>query len=265
MSTTALGLYGAPFAGIGVYGEESGDVTAPVLSNPAATEITPFLCYASADTDEPSSGTAYAIVSTSATQPSVAQIQAGQDHTGSAAVSAISGAVSNSILLGELDGLAQNTNYYVHIQQQDAAGNDSAVVTSAQFTTGDSNPTASATTTTTANGSFDPDYNAGTAYYVVTTSATQPSIAQVQAGQDHLGAAATFDGSEVISVNAPVSIAITGLTASTTYYLHCQYEGPNAADSPVVSSASFATPATDPSASQQGATIGSGLRGPFGF
>lgn len=62
------------------------------------------------------------------------------------------------------------------------------------------------------------DVDSGTFYWVLTTSATPPSIAQVKAGQDHLGAAAPASGNKAVSATGVQSDSATGLTASTTYY-----------------------------------------------
>lgn len=213
---------------------------APTVSGVAAAEITPFLAYALASTDTPYAGTGYAIASTSATPPTVEQIQAGQDSSGSAAAAANSGTPSNSIFLA-LDGLAAETAYYIYVQHR-VGGFDSDVVASDQFTTGDPDPTGVATSETTATGTIDPDFNDGVLYWVVTESATQPTIEQVQAGDDHTDADAVDDGSETISVNAVVTVEATGLSGGTAHWFHYQYTGPEGGESPVVSSASFTTP-----------------------
>ena len=69
------------------------------------------------------------------------------------------------------------------------------------------------------------DVDTGTFYWVLTTSATAPSVAQVKAGQDHLGAAAPASGNKVVSATGVQSDSATGLAASTTYYpLFCAYQ-----------------------------------------
>lgn len=226
-----------------------GDVTAPVLTSPGVTEIFAFGCYPSATTDTPNEGTAYAVITTSATAPSVAQVQAGQDHTGSAAVSSGSWSVGASFFAGspQLGGLTHNTSgYYAHYTQDDAAGNDATVVSSGSFSTDDALPTGVETGDTTATGTLTSGFNTGVAvYYVVTESATTPSIAQVQAGQDHLGAAADASGSAAEAPTGVNTFNATGLTASTGYYFHYQYENEDNVDSPPLSSALFTTDAPD--------------------
>ena len=113
------------------------DVTAPVLSSPTATATNSTTGSGSVSTDE-GNGTLYWVVTTSATEPSVAQVQAGQDHTGSAAADSGSQAVSGTgvqNVSGGFTSLTAATTYYAHYQQQDAATNDSEVVASSSFTT----------------------------------------------------------------------------------------------------------------------------------
>ncbi len=232
------------------------DVTAPVLGTPAVSEVGPFTYYFTCSTDTPGEGTAYAVVTTSATAPSVAQIQAGQDHTGAAAVSVPAVTVSTNLFATRVaGGLEPATAYYVHVQQEDAAANDSTVVTSAQFTT-DAEPalTASATGETTGSATFDPDINIGDVNWVVTASATSPSIAQVQAGQDHAGSAATASGAEACTSPTGLTIASTGLTAATEFFYHVQYTDDDTNDSGVISSAGFTTDAVTPTLSSASGT-----------
>lgn len=103
--------------------------------------------------------------------------------------------------------------------------------------------TATATGNTTASGSVTTDEGNGTLYSVATTSATRPSKAQVKAGQDHASSAAVWSASQAISSTGAKSVSVTGLTASTTYYLHHMHEDAASNQSDVVSSASFTTEA----------------------
>jgi hypothetical protein len=118
----------------------AGDTTAPILSSPVGTTTGSTTATVGATTDE-GNGTLYAVVATSATQPSVAQIKAGQDHAGSAAPWSGSVAVASTgaKTLGAT-GLTASTTYYAHLVHTDAAANDSNRVVSASFTTDASNP-----------------------------------------------------------------------------------------------------------------------------
>lgn len=96
-----------------------------------------------------------------------------------------------------------------------------------------SSPTSASITQTGATIGATTDDATGTLYGVVTASATEPSEAQIKAGQDHTGSAAAGSGSNAsLSVGAN-TIAITGLTTATTYYYYLLQD--NGADSNIVS------------------------------
>lgn len=112
-----------------------GDVTAPVLASPTGVATGTTTATVGATTDE-DNGTQYAVVTTSATAPSAAQVKAGQDHTGSAAVWAGNAAISTTgAHTHSATGLTASTAYYAHLMHEDAATNQSNVVSSTQFTT----------------------------------------------------------------------------------------------------------------------------------
>jgi hypothetical protein len=102
-------------------------------------------------------------------------------------------------------------------------------------------PTGTATGPTTATVGATTDEGNGMLYAVVTTSATQPSVAQIKAGETHTGAAAPWDGSVAVSSTGAKTIGATGLTAATTYYAHLVHADAAANDSNRVSSSSFTT------------------------
>lgn len=230
------------------YAAPSGDTTAPVLSSPTDVADGTTAGDGSVDTDE-GNGTLYWVVTQSATSPSVAQVQAGQDHTGSAAdddgSQSVSGTGTQNVAAS---GLSASTTYYFHFQHQDAAANDSTVSSADGFTTDavDStapvltSPTATASGTTTADGSVSVDESGGLLDAVVTESATTPSVAQIQAGQDHTGAAAVAtDLNNAISGTGVQSVSFTGLTQGTTYYAHYAADDAVGNDATPVSSAAF--------------------------
>lgn len=109
-----------------------------------------------------------------------------------------------------------------------------------------SSPAGVGTGTTTASGSVSTNEANGTLYWVVTQSVTSPSVAQVQAGQNHLGAAADASGNQAVSITGTQNVNATGLTAETTYYIHFQHQDASANDSTVSSSTSFLTQAEPP-------------------
>lgn len=131
---TAVANQGAILGLVAIQGGAA-DTTAPVLSAPTGAATSSRTATVGATTDE-GNGVLYAVVTSSATQPSVAQIKLGQDHTGAAAVwsstLAISSAGAKTL---PATGLAANTAYYAHFVHTDAAANNSNRVTSAAFTT----------------------------------------------------------------------------------------------------------------------------------
>lgn len=117
------------------YASAGADTTAPTLSSAVGTETGATTATVGATTDE-ANGTLYVVVTTSATQPSIAQIKAGDDHTGANAVYASSQAISSTgAKTFNATGLTAETTYYAHLVHTDAAANDSSRISSASFTT----------------------------------------------------------------------------------------------------------------------------------
>ena len=103
-----------------------------------------------------------------------------------------------------------------------------------------SSPTTTGITSSGATIGCTTDTASGTLYTVVTTSATQPSIVQIKAGQTDTGATAPYASSQVISSVGAKTFSGSGLTASTTYYHHSVHEAAGI-DSNRLPSSSFAT------------------------
>lgn len=108
------------------------DITSPSLSAQTASSAAPLTCQGSVSTNE-GNGTLYAVVTASATAPSAAQVKAGQDHTGSAALRVISQAVSGTGTQSISSGSVTAGTRYMHFMHEDAAANQSTVVSSASF------------------------------------------------------------------------------------------------------------------------------------
>jgi hypothetical protein len=106
-----------------------------------------------------------------------------------------------------------------------------------------SSPTGTSTGETTADGSVSTDEANGTLYWVATTSATAPSVAQIQAGQDNTGSAAAASGNQAVSATGVQNVSATGLTNTTSYHFHYQHQDAAANDSTVSTSAQFTTDA----------------------
>lgn len=112
-----------------------GDVTAPTLSGPTDAANGQTASTGSVSTDE-GNGTLYSVATTSSTAPTAAQVKLGQDHTGSAATSAVSQAVSaTGVQTVNHAGLTAATQYYTHYMHEDAASNQSTVVSASGFVT----------------------------------------------------------------------------------------------------------------------------------
>jgi hypothetical protein len=137
---------------------------------------------------------------------------------------------------------------------EDAAGNDlasfsnqQALVTNNSTQVGGdvtapnlSSPTAvGGTTTGTGTLTVSTDEDNGTLYWVVTTSSTSPTAAQVKAGQDDLGATASDSGSSAVSGTGVQTLtdAATGLAGDFPYYAHFMHEDAATNQSTVVSTA----------------------------
>jgi hypothetical protein len=132
-------------ASIAVFKPTGTDTTPPTLSSPVGTATGATTATIGATTDE-GNGTKYGVVTAGSTAPTAAQVKAGQDSSGSAAAFAGSGSVSaTGVWTIGATGLTASTAYYAHLMQEDAAGNKSAVVSSAQFTTSGTPVTVSVT------------------------------------------------------------------------------------------------------------------------
>ncbi len=102
------------------------DSTAPTLSSASGTQTGTTTANAAVTTAGDANGTLYVLVSTSATPPTAAAIKA----------SAFSQAITTTgAKVIAYTGLTAATVYYFHFLHRDAAGNDSAILTSASFTT----------------------------------------------------------------------------------------------------------------------------------
>lgn len=204
------------------------DTIAPVLSSPTGAQAAQTTASLGVTTND-SVGTLYVVVTGSATPPTAAQIQAGFDNTGSAALYAANQTISSTgAKTATATGLSSIQTDHVYWMHQDVAGNQSNVVT-ASWAQADitaptlTSPSGSSASTTTANLSVSTNEANGTLYWVVTTSATPPSVAQVKAGQDNTGSAAAASGNQAVSGTGAQTATASGLTPSSTvfaYFVH---------------------------------------------
>lgn len=225
--------------------EPAGDVTPPTLTSPTGTATGSTTATGGATTNE-ANGTLYTCWTTTSTTPTAAQVKAGQNSAGAAAAAAASSAVtSTGAKTNNATGLTASTTYYAHSMHEDAATNQSNVVTSASFTTSASDTTPPTLTspvgtggTLTCAGSVSTNEANGTLYVVFTGSATAPTAVQVEAGQDATGSAAPRAVSQAVSATGSQTIASGSCTAGTRYahYMHKDAAGNR---STVASSSSF--------------------------
>lgn len=104
------------------------DATAPVLTSPTGSVTSSSTATIGATTDE-ANGTMFAVVDTVTTTPSAAELEAGQDGDGGAAIWDDSQAISSTgAKTFSVTGLAPNTEYSYFIGHKDAAGNFSNIV-----------------------------------------------------------------------------------------------------------------------------------------
>lgn len=254
VQTRAVNGFGAGAWSTSGSATTAGDATAPIIS--AAT-------YDDVDTinitlDE--GGTCYYMIDDNATRTAVQVETGGGEKSGSFAVTP----PTDSEVV-DFSGVTAG-NHYLHIMVKDAAGNRSNVV-SAQYTFVAADTTAPVLTSATdakngstaSTGSVSTDEGNGTLYWVVTTSATAPSKAQVKAGQDNSGTAAAYAGSQAVTATGAQNVTGTGLTASTAYTTHFMHEDAAANQSTVVSASGFTTDAASatPSVKQSAVVINS--------
>lgn len=104
-----------------------------------------------------------------------------------------------------------------------------------------SSATGVASSDTTADLSVATNEAGGILYWIVSTSATPPTVAQIKGGDDSTGSAAAGGGGQAVSATGTQTAAATGLTGGTTYYAYFLQTDTALNNSSVASAASFAT------------------------
>ena len=199
------------------------DITPPTLSATGSSSVAGTTATISSTSNE--AGTMYYVVTSSSTAPSSAQVKAGLNNSGTAAIKSGNDTVTaNTAKSFSLTGLTSETQYYFYFAATDAATNTSNV-SGSNFTTPDiTPPTLSATGSSSVAGTTatisSTSNEAGTMYYVVTSSSTAPSSAQVKAGLNNSGTAAIKSGNDTVTANTAKSFSLTGLTSETQYYFY---------------------------------------------
>ena len=230
------------------------DTAAPTLSSPTGAQdgTTSSQADISVSTND-GTGTMWWIISTSATPPSVAQIQAGQDSTGSAAAKSGSAAVSASGVQSFTASSMTNGTYFSYFQQRDVAGNDSAVSASASWVQTLSTITPvqtlqSPASTNTPWFDFDGALNLATGDTIEIQYGTDPTFST------HTSVVTTLTNQQASF--CVLDLAQPALTNATTYYFRSRYtQGGNTSAWSNTSSYTVATVSvpTTPTASAAGA------------
>ncbi|MGQ1784260.1 MULTISPECIES: Ig-like domain-containing protein [unclassified Saccharicrinis] len=177
-------------------------------------------------------GTYYVVITTSSTAPTDAQVAAGLDHTGAAALITSTGAVTaDTEFTSNLDisNLDTQTDYWVHVVVEDANTNFSTVqslaFTSLETSWEDTYPNIQNQSKTSMDvyGQVD---GSGNYYLVVTASSTSPTESQIMSGLDELGAAALITANAAVSANTEFisNLDLSGLTSETDYWVYIMVE-----------------------------------------
>lgn len=170
------------------------DLTAPALTSPTASATGQATASGSVTTDE-GNGTLFYLTTANASEAASNIISLGDSQ----AVSA-TGVQSVTIT-----GLTADTAYYTHYVHQDAAGNNSTVSVSAQFTT-EAAPVVAPTGSVT--------FGTPT---ITDTTISQPTS---YAGSDATGFERRIDGGAWVSYTSPIDLA--SLTAETAYLIEAR-------------------------------------------
>ncbi|OGA54714.1 MAG: hypothetical protein A3G25_05530 [Betaproteobacteria bacterium RIFCSPLOWO2_12_FULL_63_13] len=203
------------------------DPYAPVLSSTGVSGTTSSGTTLSSTSDQLAVAYWVELAGTGATAPSAAQVKAGLDSIGGAALASGNAPMIPAVPTDiSITGLSASTGYTLCIMAEDGIPNLSSVSCVDVTTTAAADTTAptlsgtgvSATSSSGTTLTSTSDENA-TGYWVVLsgTGATAPSKAQVKAGQNSTGSAGVTSGSGAMTASTPKNFSITGLSASTGY------------------------------------------------
>lgn len=223
------------------------DDTGPSLSVASATQTGSSTANLSVVTNE-GNGALYWFVSTSATPPATAAILiagTGSSKFGSQAIS------STGTKTASVTALNASTLYYAYFMHRDAAGNDSTIVpATASFTTTAladvvaptlSAPAAAAAGATGAALSVGTNEDNGTVYYWVGNTSAVPTATNIKSGT---GATRVINGSQAVSaIGTQTFSGVTGLTASTAYWVWYLHRDSAGNDSAITTAVTFTTAA----------------------
>ncbi|SMO76406.1 Ig-like domain-containing protein [Saccharicrinis carchari] len=174
------------------------------------------------------SGTYYMVVTQSANAPSAAQVKAGQDETGAAALVVTSDVSTADVPFNpalDISALATQTPYYVYVVAETTPDKFSTVeqltFTTVQTSWADTYPNIQNQTKTDMDvlGQVDA---AGAYHLVVTESATAPTEAQIIAGENELGNPALLPTTATVTAYTEfiANLDLSGLSSLTEYWVH---------------------------------------------
>lgn len=197
-----------------------------VLGGVFASLTAPVLTWVSADTDNTP---LFEGVFTDLQENDVGRLQISTDAGFTAPTEITNTADAAEVLALQLDytsGALINAQYWVRVRHERGASvsawSNVETKTIAVAVPVLSSPVDNATGQTTGSGTVTTDIGSGTLYFVVSTSSTAPSVAQIVAGQMHTGAAAADSGSQAVSGTGVQTITggFAGLTLGTGYFAH---------------------------------------------
>ncbi|MEI7892284.1 MAG: Ig-like domain-containing protein [Myxococcales bacterium] len=170
-------------------------------------------------------GTGYWVaLPTASSAPSGAQIAAGQDSTGASVLLNGSGAMTANVPASiAVTGLSSSTSYRIYFVASNGTVGSPLyvdVTSSAAPTPVLAGLTAGTPTGTSVTLSSTSNVTATGYWVALLTGSSTPSGAQIVAGQDSTGASVSLKGSGSMTANVPASIAVTGLSSSTSYRIY---------------------------------------------
>ena len=128
--TTQTGAVDLDFTVSADWVVNAADTTAPVLSSPTAASVGETTVTPTCTTDT-AEGTMYMVVVPNGDSPSVAQIKAGQQSSGAAAIDSDSDVIASTgaHAFAQVTGLTASTSYELYFVHTDVAANDSTAAT----------------------------------------------------------------------------------------------------------------------------------------
>lgn len=219
------------------------DTSAPILSS---LSVTPDVTTASLQFTSNEAGSAYYLVQAGGSVPTASQVKSGSGNGGTVYGAASLAATNGNLNNANLTGLEEDSSYLLYLMVEDAAGNQSSVVSVAVITLPVSDITApiidiytntyTITGTTMAFTFYSNEI--GVSYYLVQEGGNSPSVGQLKSAVGN-GGIVPDSGSLVTSVGSNI-INLSGLNESTSYTVYLVTEDA-AANPSTIESEAFTT------------------------